>query len=60
VLIDGEQLCNVMIDFGIGVSTLATYEVKRIDNDYFSEERVLSASVQSLKTGRLCRKTWRG
>jgi restriction endonuclease Mrr len=38
VLIDGEQLWNLMIDFGIGVSTTATYEVKRIDNDYFSEE----------------------
>jgi restriction system protein len=38
VLIDGEQLWNLMIDFGIGVSTTTTYEVKRIDNDYFSEE----------------------
>ena len=38
VLIDGEQLWNLMVDFGIGVSTTATYEVKRIDNDYFSEE----------------------
>jgi restriction system protein len=37
VLIDGDQLWNLMIDFGIGVSTTATYEVKRIDNDYFSE-----------------------
>lgn len=38
VLIDGEQLWNLMIDYGIGVSTTATYEVKRIDNDYFGEE----------------------
>ena len=38
VLIDGEHLWNLMIDFGIGVSTTATYEVKRIDNDYYSEE----------------------
>ncbi|MDL5050427.1 restriction endonuclease [Oscillatoria amoena NRMC-F 0135] len=38
VLIDGETLWNLMIDFGIGVSTVATYEVKRIDNDYFDEE----------------------
>jgi restriction system protein len=38
VLIDGEQLWNLMIDFGIGVSTTASYEVERIDNDYFSEE----------------------
>ena len=38
VLIDGERLWNLMIDFGIGVSTTATYEVRKIDNDYFSEE----------------------
>jgi len=38
VLIDGEQLWNLMIDFSIGVSSVATYEVKRLDNDYFDEE----------------------
>lgn len=38
VLIDGEQLWNLMIDFGIGVTTTASYEVKRVDGDYFSEE----------------------
>jgi restriction system protein len=38
VLIDGEMLWNLMIDFGIGVSRTATYEVKKIDNDYFDAE----------------------
>lgn len=38
VLIDGETLWNLMIDFGIGVSTIATYDVKKLDNDYFDEE----------------------
>lgn len=38
VLIDGETLWNLMIDFGIGVSTVATHEIKKIDNDYFDEE----------------------
>lgn len=37
VLIDGEELAELMIDNGIGVSTAATYEVKRIDSDYFSD-----------------------
>jgi restriction system protein len=37
VLIDGEQLWNFMIDFGLGVSTVASYEIKRLDNDYFNE-----------------------
>lgn len=35
VLIDGEQLAQYMIDFNIGVSTAETYEMKKIDNDYF-------------------------
>jgi restriction system protein len=38
ILIDGEQLAELMIDFGVGVSDLAVYEVKRIDLDYFAEE----------------------
>lgn len=38
VLIDGEQLTQLMIDHGIGVTEVATYVVKRIDSDYFSEE----------------------
>lgn len=38
VLIDGEMLWNLMIDFGIGVSKTASYEIKKIDNDYFDEE----------------------
>ena len=38
VLIDGEQLSELMIDFGVGVADLAVYEVKKIDLDYFIEE----------------------
>lgn len=37
VLIDGEMLAKLMIDHGVGVSAVATYEVKRVDSDYFSE-----------------------
>lgn len=37
VLIDGEDLAELMIDHNIGVATAATYEVKRIDSDYFTE-----------------------
>jgi restriction system protein len=35
VLIDGEDLAKFMIDSGVGVSTVASYEIKRIDSDYF-------------------------
>jgi restriction system protein len=38
VLIDGAQLANLMIDFDIGVSTVSSYAIKRIDSDYFEED----------------------
>jgi len=38
VLIDGQQLANLMIDWNVGVSPVASYETKRIDSDYFTEE----------------------
>jgi restriction system protein len=38
VLIDGETLAQYMIDFNIGVSRVATYEIKKVDVDYFTEE----------------------
>ena len=37
ILIDGKQLAELMIDHGVGVRTDATYELKRIDADYFPE-----------------------
>jgi restriction system protein len=38
VLIDGERLATLMIDHGLGVTLEASYDVKRIDSDYFAEE----------------------
>jgi len=38
ILIDGPTLAEFMIDHEVGVTTEATYELKRIDSDYFSEE----------------------
>jgi restriction system protein len=37
VLIDGQQLATFMIDHGVGVSPVASYEIKRVDTDYFTE-----------------------
>lgn len=37
VLIDGKQLAELMIDYDVGVSTISTYRVKRVDSDYFDE-----------------------
>lgn len=38
VLVDGEQLAQFMIDYGVGVNETVTYTVSRIDLDYFDEE----------------------
>lgn len=37
VLIDGQQLAEYMIDFNLGVTKMSTFEVKRIDSDYFEQ-----------------------
>ena len=37
VLVNGKQLTKLMIDYDIGVSTVATYRIKRIDSDFFNE-----------------------
>lgn len=38
VLIDGEELAQLMIDYNLGCTPQQTYETKKIDNDYFGEE----------------------
>lgn len=37
VLVDGDKLTQLMIDFDIGVSPLNNYQIKKIDQDYFEE-----------------------
>lgn len=36
-LINGKKLTALMIDFGVGVSKIANYDIKRLDSDYFEE-----------------------
>lgn len=38
VLIDGARLAELMIEHNLGVSVAATYELKRIDTDFFNDE----------------------
>lgn len=38
VLLDGNAIANLMIDFDVGVAAGTPYIVKRIDSDYFEEE----------------------
>ncbi len=38
ILIDGQRLAELMIDHNVGVSPVASYEIKKIDTDYFIED----------------------
>lgn len=38
ILIDGARLATLMVDHGVGVTTVGVYEVKKIDTDYFEGE----------------------
>jgi restriction system protein len=35
ILIDGQQLAQLMIDYDIGVSLEKSYQVKKVDHDFF-------------------------
>ena len=37
VLIEGVRLAELMIDYGVGVTTRTLYEIKELDTDYFGE-----------------------
>lgn len=37
ILIDGERLAKLMVEYGLGVSTVGTYKIKKLDSDYFDE-----------------------
>lgn len=37
-LIDGAKLARLMVDHGLGVSLVESYDVKRVDSDFFTEE----------------------
>jgi restriction system protein len=38
ILIDGISLADYMMDHGVGVSIASTYEIKKIDSDFFEED----------------------
>lgn len=37
ILIDGDTLARLMIDYGVGVITRETYRIRRVDSEYFEE-----------------------
>ncbi|MCT7989613.1 restriction endonuclease [Laspinema olomoucense] len=38
ILIDGDKLAQLMIEYNVGVSPVVSYEIKKVDLDYFMEE----------------------
>jgi len=38
ILIDGERLTSLMVDYNVAVTPVGLYELKRIDSDYFEGE----------------------
>lgn len=38
VMIDGQTLAFLMIDHDVAVSRIATYDIKKVDSDYFQDE----------------------
>ncbi len=38
ILIDGDELAQLMIEHNVGVSPVVSYEIKKVDSDYFMEE----------------------
>jgi restriction system protein len=38
ILIDGQQLANLSIEFSVGVADVINYSVRKLDLDYFEEE----------------------
>ncbi|MFB2712333.1 restriction endonuclease [Aeromonas veronii] len=38
ILVDGILLCDLMINHGVGVSTIKNYSTFKVDNDYFEDD----------------------
>lgn len=38
ILVDGQTLAKLMIEYNLGVSTEAVYKIKRIDTDFFLDD----------------------
>lgn len=38
VLLDGERLTSLMVDHDVGVTRMSSYDIKKVDADYFTED----------------------
>ena len=39
VLVGGDELADLMVEHGVGVTDLATCTLKRLDSDYFEQSQ---------------------
>ena len=39
-MIDGERFAQLIVDHDVGVSTTGSYEIKKIDSDYFDDHSI--------------------
>lgn len=46
VLIEGRRFADLMIEYGVGVSRLRAYELKRVDEDYFVDDGSAALEVR--------------
>ena len=49
VLIDGEQVAALMLEYNIGVNRSKVYEVKELSNDFFDEDNEPQDVVKQLR-----------
>ena len=40
ILIDGDELTRLMVQYGVGVRTERTIELRKLDLDYFEEDSI--------------------
>jgi restriction system protein len=45
ILINGVQLAELMFEYGVGVSTVNSYVMKRIDSDFFEDKASIASEA---------------
>ena len=44
--LDGARLAGLMFEYRVGVSTVNSYEIKKVDNDFFDDAEVAIPATQ--------------
>ena len=46
ILLDDARLAELMFEHGVGVSTVNSYEIKKVDNDFFDDAEITISATQ--------------